>query len=60
MGPARRQAEAKAGGGGDQNIVVHGRGPGNWEVLIDGQAVARFESRKEAEQWVEIFRAKGE
>ena len=41
-----------------RNVIVYGRGPGNWEVLVDGRAVARFESTAEAFQWVEILQGK--
>ena len=41
-----------------QNVVVYGRGPGNWEVLVDGHAVARFDTKAEAFQWAAILQGK--
>ena len=44
--------------GADPHIVVHGRGRGNWEVLVDGHCVARFDTKAEAFQWAEILMGK--
>ena len=51
--------QAKAGTrGADQNITVYGRGALNWEVLVDGHCVARFDAKSEAFEWAELLRGK--
>ena len=39
-------------------MMVHGRGPGNWEIILDGRAVGRFETQDQAERWAKLFRGK--
>lgn len=48
--------ETKAGTLGiDPHVIVYGRGRENWEVLVDGHCVARFDTKAEAFQWAEIL-----